>query len=282
MKSSIQNPKRVAAIQMVSSADKEKNLHEASLLIKQAVDQGAIIIALPEYFCFMGLADKDKNDHAEEFGAGVIQDYLAALAAEHGIYLIGGTLPLRSSEPERFYNSCLVYDPSGQCVGRYDKIHLFGFTRGAESYDESKAIVAGTFAPTVIESPYGKIGLGICYDLRFPELFRAMDEVDILVLPSAFTYTTGQAHWETLLRARAIENQCYVLAPAQGGHHQNGRRTWGHSMLIDPWGKILDCMPTEAGYAWGDIDTEYLQQVRQQLPALRHRRIEILKQKDNK
>lgn len=267
---------KVAVIQMVSSADILKNLESASYWITQAAEQGATIIALPEYFCFMGLQDLDKNDHAEIFGAGLIQDHLSTWAAKHQVYLIGGSLPLRSSEKKRFYNSCLVYAPDGSCVGRYDKIHLFGFEQGEEYYDESKAIVAGEIAPTIIESSYGKIGLGICYDLRFPELFRAMGTIDMLILPSAFTYTTGQAHWEVLLRARAIENQCYVLAPAQGGKHQNGRRTWGHSMIIDPWGDILSKLETDAGYVCADLSTDRLQAVRQSLPALRHRRSELL------
>lgn len=268
---------KVAAIQMVSSTDKLMNLEMASYWIAQAAKQGATIIALPEYFCFMGFRDLDKNDHAETFGTGPIQDHLSALAAKHQVYLIGGSLPLRSSEKNRFYNSCLVYAPSGTCVGRYDKIHLFGFTQGDEHYDESKAIVAGPITPTIIDTSYGKIGLGICYDLRFPELFRAMGEIDMLVLPSAFTYTTGQAHWEILLRARAIENQCYVLAPAQGGTHQNGRHTWGHSMIVDPWGEILTVLETDSGYVCADLSKERLQTVRQSLPALSHRRSELLK-----
>lgn len=268
---------KVAAIQMVSSTDKLINLETASYWVEQAAKQGAVIIALPEYFCFMGFKDLDKNEHAEIFGAGPIQDHLSALARKHQVYLIGGSLPLRSDEKNRFYNSCLVYAPNGICIVRYDKIHLFGFTQGAEHYDESKAIVAGKTTPTIIDTSYGKIGLGICYDLRFPELFRAMGEVDILVFPSAFTYTTGQAHWEILLRARAIENQCYVIAPAQGGQHLNGRRTWGHSMIIDPWGDILTVIETDAGFVCADLFKERLQSVRQSLPALSHRRFELLK-----
>lgn len=268
---------KAAVIQMVSSADKLANLEAASYWVAQAAKQGAVMIALPEYFCFMGFKDLDKNEHAETFGAGPIQDHLSALATKHQVYLIGGSLPLRSNEKNRFYNSCLVFAPNGTCIGRYDKIHLFGFTHGLEHYDESKAIVAGKTTPIIIETDYGKIGLGICYDLRFPELFRAMDRVDVLILPSAFTHTTGQAHWEILLRARAIENQCYVLAPAQGGHHQNGRRTWGHSMIIDPWGDILAVIDTDPGYACADLFKERLESVRQNLPALGHRRFELLK-----
>lgn len=270
----------VAAVQLVSSADVQKNLDRASYWIEKAANQGAKIIALPEYFCFMGYSDQDKNAIAEDFGSGPIQDHLAALAARHKVYIVGGTLPLRSMEANRFYNSCLVYDPSGQCVGRYDKKHLFSFQRGEEVYDESKAIVAGTNGPIVLTTPYGKIGLAICYDLRFPELFRAMGTIDLLLIPSAFTYTTGQAHWEILLRARAIENQCYVLAPAQGGTHDNGRRTWGYSMLVDAWGTIIDSVATGEGCAYGALDHEQMRVVRQNLPALQHKRSDLLIQKD--
>lgn len=270
----------VAAIQLVSSADVKKNLANVSYWVEKAAHQGAKVIALPEYFCFMGHSDQDKNDIAEVFGAGPIQEHLAQLAAQHQVYLIGGTLPLRSKDANRFYNSCLVYDPNGQCIARYDKIHLFSFSRGQEAYDESKAIVAGSNSPIVISTPYGKIGLAICYDLRFPELFRAMGAIDLLVLPSAFTYTTGRAHWEILLRARAIENQCYVLAPAQGGRHENGRQTWGHTMLIDPWGTIIDKLASGEGCVNGALDHEQVQVVRQNLPALQHRRSDLLKQKD--
>ncbi len=263
---------KVAAIQMISGPRVEDNLRTAAYWIQWAAEAGAQVVALPEYFCFLGNSLKEKYALVEPFGAGPIQDFLSEQAAYYGIYLIGGTLALASEEPQRFYNSTLVYEPSGRCVGRYDKIHLFTFQRGAERYDEAQTIKTGKAEPTVITISDFCLGLGICYDLRFPELFRAMPAMDLIVLPSAFTYTTGQAHWEVLLKARAIENQCYVLAPAQGGVHENGRRTWGHSMLIDPWGQQIDCLATGAGYVSGIIDKKRLAAVRTDLPALTQRR----------
>ena len=263
---------KVAAIQMVSGPCLQANLQIAAYWIQQAAEAGAQVVALPEYFCFLGNSLEQKYALVESFGAGTIQHFLSAQASSHGIYLIGGTLALACAEPQRFYNSTLVYGPSGRCIGRYDKIHLFSFQRGTESYDEAQTIQAGVAQPSVVHIADLRMGLGICYDLRFPELFRAMGAVDLIVLPAAFTYTTGQAHWEVLLKARAIENQCYVLAPAQGGVHENGRRTWGHSMLIDPWGEQIDCLATGAGYVSGIIDKKRLTAVRTDLPALRQRR----------
>ncbi|MYN14759.1 carbon-nitrogen hydrolase family protein [Pusillimonas sp. TS35] len=271
---SVNNPVpdfRVAAIQMVSSSSVKDNLAQAAELIAAAVADGARILALPEYFCFMGHRDADKLAIRETSGSGLIQAFLADQARRHSIWLVGGTLPLESPDADRIYNSCLVYDPAGAQVARYDKIHLFGFRKGNEAYDESISIRPGDNAPTIFDSPCGKVGLSICYDLRFPELFRAQGEVSLIVLPSAFTYTTGSAHWEILLRARAIENQCYVLAPAQGGRHENGRRTWGHSMLVDPWGDIVEQIAEGPGYAAGNIAPGRLEAVRTALPALRHR-----------
>src|SRR5690606_24021849 len=207
--------------------------------IAQAAQEGAQLLALPEYFCFMGHKDADKLALKEAPGNGPIQSFLADQARQHGVWLVGGSLPLDNNDPDRIFNASLVYDPSGNQVARYDKVHLFGFTKGQESYDESISIRPGLNRPQVLDTPFGRMGLSICYDLRFPEFFRAMGEVNLIVLPAAFTYTTGSAHWDILLRARAIENQCYVLAPAQGGKHENGRRTWGHSVLIDPWGDVL-------------------------------------------
>lgn len=263
---------RVAAVQMVSSTGLEENLAQAQQLIQRAAGQGAELVLLPEYFCLMGAKDEDKVALGEQPGTGPIQQFLADAAREHKIWLIGGTLPLESPDSHRIYNTTMVYDPSGLQVARYDKIHLFGFRRGAEAYDESVTIRAGEPAPQAFEAPCGKVGLSICYDLRFPELYRSFSEVSLIVVPAAFTYTTGSAHWEILLRARAIENQCYVLAAAQGGKHENGRRTWGHSMLIDPWGEILDCLPEGPGVAIGNLNQARLGDVRQALPALRHRR----------
>lgn len=262
---------KIAAIQMVSSDSVQDNLNEASQLIAQAVADGARLLVLPEYFCLMGRHDTDKLAICEKPGQGLIQDFLSQQAREHNIWLVGGTLPLCSPDVDRIYNACLTFDPDGNVCGRYDKIHLFGFQRGDEIYDESRVIRPGDNAPQVLDLPFGRAGLSICYDLRFPELFRAWGEVNLLVLPAAFTYTTGSVHWEVLLRARAIENQCYVLASAQGGKHANGRRTWGHSMLIDPWGEILDCLPEGPGFVSGQLNQRRIEEVRQALPALRHR-----------
>ncbi len=261
----------VAAVQMVSGFAVGDNLERAGALIAQAAAGGARLVALPEYFCLMGMRDTDKLGVAERAGAGPIQDFLAAQARRHGVWLVGGTLPLQSPDAGRIYNACLVFGPDGEVCARYDKIHLFGFRRGEESYDESATIRPGENAPGVFDLPFGRTALGICYDLRFPEFFRAQGDVRLMVLPAAFTHTTGSVHWEVLLRARAIENQCYVLASAQGGKHANGRRTWGHSMLIDPWGEILGCLPEGEGVVAGLLDAGRLEQVRESLPALRHR-----------
>lgn len=261
----------VAAVQMVAGLSVQDNLQQAAHWIARAAQGGARLVALPEYFCFMGRQDRDKLALAETPGEGPIQGFLSQQAKQHGIWLVGGTLPLRSPDVQRIYNACLVYGPSGELCARYDKIHLFGFQKGAETYDESIAIRPGDAPPQVFELPFGRVALGICYDLRFPEFFRAQGDVRLMVLPAAFTYTTGSVHWEVLLRARAIENQCYVLASAQGGVHENGRRTWGHSMLIDPWGDVLDCLPEGPGFAAGVLDAGRLASVRQSLPALRHR-----------
>ncbi len=260
----------VAAIQMISSPSVSDNLASARRLVGQAAADGASLVLLPEYWAIMGHHETDKVSHAERPGSGPIQDFMAEMASRHGIWLIGGTLPLVSDTEGKVLNTTLVYDPSGRPAGRYDKIHLFGFTKGEESYNESRTIVPGA-AVGSFEAPFGKVGLSVCYDLRFPELYRAIGDCALIVVPAAFTHTTGLAHWEILLRARAIENQCYVLASAQGGRHLNGRRTWGHSMLIDPWGEIKAVLPEGEGVVGGAIDPSYLASVRQSLPALLHR-----------
>lgn len=262
---------QVCAIQMVSGTSVEVNLSRAEVLIGEAAERGARLVLLPEYFCFMGRRDTDKLSISESYGNGPIQNFLAECAKRHDIWLLGGTLPLKSEEPDRIYNSMLVFGPDGKCHARYDKIHLFGFRKGEESYDESISIRPGESRAQVFDAPAGRVGLSVCYDLRFPELYRAMGDVSLIVVPAAFTYTTGSAHWEILLRARAIENQCYVLASAQGGKHENGRRTWGHSMLIDPWGDVLACLPEGEGRVEGHIDPARIGDVRLSLPALRHR-----------
>ncbi|WP_082654709.1 carbon-nitrogen hydrolase family protein [Janthinobacterium sp. Ant5-2-1] len=260
----------VAAVQMISSPSVEDNLATARRLVAQAAAGGAQLVVLPEYWAIMGKQETDKLAHAEQPGSGPIQDGMAQMARQHGIWLIGGTLPLISGEEGKVLNTTLVYDPQGEPAGRYDKIHLFGFKRGAESYNESRTIVPGAQVRS-IETPFGRVGLSICYDLRFPELYRAMGACALIVVPAAFTHTTGSAHWEVLLRARAIENQCYVLASAQGGLHPNGRRTWGHSMLIDPWGEVIAVLPEGEGVVSGEIDLVFLAGVRESLPALTHR-----------
>ncbi|WP_293780601.1 carbon-nitrogen hydrolase family protein [uncultured Oxalicibacterium sp.] len=262
-------PTRVAAIQMVSTPVVEENIATATRLIAQAASQGAKLILLPEYWAAMGMQETDKIALAEEDGAGQIQECMARAARDYQVWLIGGTLPLVATE-NKVLNTMMVYDDQGQRVSRYDKIHLFSFTRGEESYDEARTILHGKQVGT-FDAPFGKVGLSVCYDLRFPELYRAMGDCTLMVVPAAFTYTTGRAHWEVLLRARAIENQCYVLAAAQGGRHPNGRTTWGHSMLIDPWGEIKSVWNEGEGLAIGDIEPHHLLRVRENLPALKHR-----------
>ncbi len=262
----------VAAIQMVSTPEVGENLATVRRLVAEAAGRGATLVALPEYWPIMGMRDADKVAHAEQPGSGPIQDCMAALAREHGIWLAGGTLPMASPETGKVLNTTLVYDPQGQMMSRYDKIHLFGFNKGAESYDEARTIVPGETVG-VFDAPFGRVGLSVCYDLRFPELYRAMGECALIIVPAAFTHTTGRAHWEVLLRARAIENQCYVLAAAQGGMHVNGRRTYGHSMLVDPWGEVKAVLPEGEGVVAGELDAAYLAGVRESLPALRHRKM---------
>ncbi|EKS9799856.1 MULTISPECIES: carbon-nitrogen hydrolase family protein [Burkholderia] len=263
-------PFQVAALQMVSTPDVARNLAEARRLIAEAAGEGAQLVLLPEYFCFMGHRDTDKLALAEPYQDGPIQRFLADAARRHGVWVIGGTLPLKAPEPDRVLNTTLVFDPSGNEAARYDKIHLFNFEKGDESFDEARTIRAGDTV-VAFDAPFGRVGLSVCYDLRFPELYRRMGDCTLIVVPSAFTYTTGRAHWETLLRARAVENQCYVLAAAQGGKHENGRRTWGHSMLIDPWGEIVAVRDVGASVVLGAIDPQRIADVRQSLPAWRHR-----------
>lgn len=266
---------KLAAIQMVSSPDVAHNLARARHWLEQAASQGAQLAALPEYFCLMGLRDDAKLAIAEALGQGPIQQMLSTAARELGLWIIGGTLPLATPDPARVRNSCLVFAPDGSRVARYDKLHLFCFDNGRERYDEARVLEPGE-APVVAQAAGLRLGLSVCYDLRFPELYRAMGQaapLDLISVPAAFTHTTGQAHWELLLRARAVENIAYLIAPAQGGLHENGRRTWGHSMIVDPWGEVLACLPEGEGLAIAELDLERLARVRQQLPALQHRRL---------
>ena len=267
---------KIAGIQMVSSASLQENLETARRLIKAAAHDGAQIAVLPEYFCIMGLKDTDKVNIREKLGGGPIQEMLSVIAKDSGIYLIAGTIPLEAKDPNKVLNTTLVFSPDGQRVGRYDKIHLFGFQTSTERYQESETIEAGEQPGIIkinINGTEWSFGLSICYDLRFPELYRALGQVDCHIIPAAFTYTTGKDHWEILLRARAIENQCYVLASAQGGIHQNQRRTWGNTMLIDPWGDVLANLPEGEGFISGVLSKDKLNEVRSKLPALAHRKL---------
>lgn len=261
---------RVAAIQMASGANVAANLAEAQQLIELAVGAGAKLVVLPEFFPIMGGKDKDIIAVREAEGTGPIQRFLARMAKKHQIWLIGGSIPLEASVATKVRNSCLVFDERGKQIARYDKIHLFGMDLGNEHYQESKTIEPGNTV-VVVNSPFGRIGLSICYDLRFPDLYRAMSGVDIIVVPSAFTATTGRAHFETLIRARAIENLAYVIAPAQGGYHLSGRETHGDSMIVDPWGVVLDRLPRGSGVVIANLNTAYQSSLRKSLPALKHR-----------
>jgi len=260
---------------MISTADVDENLESASELIAQATEQGAEFLLLPENFPFMGHEEHDKVTILEPFGQGPIQDFLSEQSQKHCIWLMGGTIPLQATDANKVRPACLLYDPEGKCTSRYDKIHLFDVIvdeNSEESYQESNTLEAGDEI-VVAETPFGNIGMSICYDLRFPELYRAMLEYDvsIITVPSAFTATTGEAHWESLLRARAIENLCYVIASNQGGKHLNDRETWGHSMIVDPWGNILDCVEKGSGFAIADIDLEKQKTLRRNFPCLNHR-----------
>lgn len=267
---------KCAAIQMASSPNIGANLLEAEKLIAQAAKQGAKLVALPENFAIMGMNEFDKVKEKEIDGQGVIQDFLAHSAKKHQVWIVGGTIPLVADDENKIRAGCLVYNDQGERVARYDKTHLFDVSMPDtdEKYFESNSIEAGSES-VVIETPFGKIGIGICYDLRFPEFFRKLvrEGAEIIIAPSAFTAETGAAHWEILLRARAIENLCYVIAPNQGGFHVNGRKTFGHSMIVDPWGGILGCHKTGAGIVCAEIDKEQLEKVRTNFPVLTHRRL---------
>ncbi len=273
---------KIAVIQMVSGAHVQTNLQQAAALLRQAALAGAELLVLPEYFCWMGHHDHDKLPLAEPDGQGPLQQFLADTARQLGVWLVGGTIPLCAQTDgvgvtERVFNSCLVYSPQGLRVARYDKMHLFRFDNGTERYDESLVLRPGQH-PAMFDLPSRdghswRIGLSVCYDLRFAELYRhyAAAGAHLMLVPSAFTYTTGQDHWEVLLRARAIENLAYVAAAAQGGVHDNQRHTWGHAMLVDPWGKVLAQQAQGAGVVLADLDMASLTACRKRLPALQHR-----------
>ena len=272
---------KIAAVQMVSTPRVATNLETARRLVARAAGEGAQLVVLPEYFCFMGAGDRDKLAIAEAPGTGPIQRMLAETAREHRVWLIGGTLPLTLDDGgakdgvavDRVMNADLVFSPRGELAARYDKMHLFAYDNGSERYDEGRTLRAGS-TPVAFDADGVRVGLSVCYDLRFPELYRALmrPPCDLLSVPSAFTYTTGTAHWEVLLRARAIENQCYVVAAAQGGTHEHGRRTFGHSLVIDPWGEVVACLDEGEGVVVAELQRERIDSVRRQLPALEHRR----------
>lgn len=264
---------RVAAIQMVSAAEVAANLAAAERLIAESAAQGARLAALPENFYLIGRHEGDKVKARERDGNGPIQDFLAETARRHGLWLLAGTVPLETADAGRILSASLLYDDAGRRVARYDKMHLFRFDgAGNERYDEARTLEPGA-APLAVSSPFGRLALSICYDVRFPELYRSLGEFDLMFVPSAFTVPTGRAHWEILLRARAVENQAYVIAPAQGGLHESGRRTYGHTMIVDPWGEVLAERPEGEGVVLADIDSGRLREVRTALPALVNRRL---------
>lgn len=268
---------KAAAIQMASGPNVQANLDEAEKLINTAVQQDAELIVLPENFAIMGITDMDKVGVAEQPGEGPIQKFLSEQAAKHGIWLVGGTIPIQSKETGKVYAACMLYNDAGEMVARYDKIHLFDVTLEAnnESYTESETITPGDEV-VVTDTPFGRLGLAVCYDLRFPELFRAMADVgmEVCVLPSAFTNLTGNAHWESLLRARAIENLAFMVAAGQGGYHVSGRETHGDSMIVDPWGVVLNRLPHGTGVVVSEIDLARLERTRELFPALQHKRLD--------
>lgn len=264
------NAFKVAAIQMASGPSVAGNISEARRLIATAAEKGAKLVVLPEFFAIMGMGEHDKVVIREQLGEGPIQAFLSETARQHKIWLVGGSIPLVANAADKVRNACLIFDEHGERVAHYDKIHLFGLELGNESYNEARTIEPGN-AVVVVDSPFGRIGLAVCYDLRFPELFRSMKDVDIIVLPSAFTETTGRMHWDVLVRARAIENLAYVIASAQGGYHINGRETHGNSMIVDPWGRVLDRLPRGSGVVIGEVNPSYKASLRKSLPALSHR-----------
>lgn len=267
---------RAAVIQMVSSARLDENLTSAGKLLAEAARAGARLAVLPENFPCMGEQDTDKVALRESHGKGPIQDFLSDAARKHGLWIVAGTMPLAADVPGKVRAASLLYDDQGQCVARYDKLHLFDVNVGdGESYRESDTLEAGKDI-VVADTPFARIGLSVCYDVRFPELYRNMHRrgVELITVPSAFTAITGAAHWHALLRARAVENLSYVIAANQGGHHANNRETYGHSLILDPWGRILAEIDTGPGVACADLDLDHLRELRSRFPALEHRRLD--------
>jgi predicted amidohydrolase len=267
---------KVAAIQMASGPNVSANLNEANRLIAKAADAGAHMVVLPENFAIMGMSEHDKVDVREQDGQGQIQYFLSKQAARHGVWIVGGTIPLVAEDDNKVRGTCLLLDDKGNRVARYDKIHLFDVhvPESGEYYNESETLESGNEA-VVADTPFGRVGLAVCYDLRFPELFRKLVDqgAQIIVMPSAFTAITGNAHWEVLVRARAIENLCYMVASAQGGYHVNGRETYGNSMIVNPWGVVMDRLSHGAGFVIADLDMDYLNSTRRNFPVLEHRKM---------
>lgn len=271
-----QDTRKAAAIQMATGPNVSANLLTVQQLVEEAVSNGAGLVVLPENFAYMGKTEKDAHTIKEREGDGPLQSFLSQLASKHGIWIVGGTIPIEACDASKIHSSTMVYNSNGQQVARYDKIHLFdvNLVETDEQYNESVIYEPGD-KPCVIDSPFGKLGVAICYDLRFPELFRNMIDqgMEIIALPSSFTAITGRAHWETLVRARAIENLSYVIAAAQGGFHLSGRETYGHSMIVDPWGTVLAQVPRGAGSITVKMDTEFLSATRRNFPCIEHRRL---------
>jgi len=263
---------RIAAVQMVSAPEVAPNLEAAGKLIAAAAAAGAQLVALPENFYIIGRHESDKVKAREKDGNGPIQDFLREISLKHRVWVLAGTVPIETKNPNLIRSASMLYDAAGKRVARYDKMHVFKFEGGDERYDEARTVEPGD-RPLAVDSPFGRLALSVCYDVRFPELYRGLGEFDVMFVPSAFTVPTGAAHWETLLRARAIENQCYAVAPAQGGVHAGGRATYGHTMIVDPWGEVLAVRPQEEGVILAELDFDRIKEVRERLPALRHRRV---------
>ena len=268
---------KVAAIQMASGPNVNANLIEAERLMAMAADAGAKLVVLPENFAIMGMSEEDKVQMREPDGHGPIQEFLAEQAAKKGFWLVAGTIPLEAKDDNKVRAACLLFNDKGQRVARYDKVHLFDvhLAEEDENYHESASTEPGDQV-VVVDTPFGRLGLAVCYDLRFPELFRQMADqgVEIIAIPSAFTAITGGAHWEILARARAVENLCYVLAAAQGGYHVNGRETYGDSMIVDPWGTILDRLPRGSGFVLAEVKSSFIESTRRNFPVLQHRKMQ--------
>ncbi len=267
---------RVASIQMTSAHDVKHNLEIAKKLIADAAAENARLVVLPEMFALMGVDQLDKVKHKEDISHGLIQDFLYAQARQHKIWIVGGTIPISVSGNEnKVHAACLVINDLGECVARYDKVHLFDvyLNSSQETYLESQNVEPGSQV-VVVPTPFGRLGLAVCYDLRFPEMFRQMHEqqVEVIAVPAAFTYATGQFHWDILVRARALENLAYVITACQTGTHENKRKTYGHSMIVNPWGMVVACLPEKVGIVVADIDLNYQQKIRQDFPVLSHRK----------